>query len=156
MLTPTVWNLRIIFYPRVLQWVQRINQKKFQAPIHPEDPFSVGRLCPNMVIYGQKSTFDRKVVETKFVYQKWSEWHSYNISLSQESFCSKMLSELVNWPISDIGAYCKSKLHHVDLCVITNIWEELHWAPITNKSYLLHSSRKFTFFSGDAYIYAQI
>ena len=25
--------------------------------------------CPNMVKYGQKSTFDRKVVETPFFYQ---------------------------------------------------------------------------------------
>ena len=49
MLTP-VWYLRIIFYPRVLQWVQGITKKKFQAPIHPEDPFSVG--VP-MAKYGQ-------------------------------------------------------------------------------------------------------
>ena len=47
----------------------RNHQKKFQAPIHPEDPFSVGCLCPNMVKYGQKSTFDRKVIETQFFYQ---------------------------------------------------------------------------------------
>ena len=49
----------------------RNHQKKSQAPIHPEDPFSVGVPMPgpNMVKYGQKSTFDRKVVETQFFYQ---------------------------------------------------------------------------------------
>ena len=44
----------------------RNHQKKFQAPIHPEDPFSVGVPMPK---YGQKSTFDRKVVETQFFNQ---------------------------------------------------------------------------------------
>ena len=43
------------------------HQKKFQAQIYPKYFFSV---CPNMVKYGQKSTFDRKVVETPFFYQK--------------------------------------------------------------------------------------
>ena len=42
------------------------HQKKFQAQIYPKYFFSV---CPNMVKYGQKSTFDRKVVETPFFYQ---------------------------------------------------------------------------------------
>ena len=61
-----VWYLRLIFYPRLLQWVQRITKKKFHAQIYPKYFFSV---CPNMVKYGQKSTFDRKVVETPFFYQ---------------------------------------------------------------------------------------
>ena len=55
MLTPVCY-LRIIFYTRVLRWVQRITKKKFQAQIHPEHPFSD---CPNTVKFGQKSTFDR-------------------------------------------------------------------------------------------------
>ena len=81
--------LRIIFYLRLLQLMGLKNQqKKFQAPIHPEDPLPVPK-------YGQirtKATFDRKVVEIQFFNQNIHDEISLYIFLSLESFCSKMLS----------------------------------------------------------------
>ena len=52
-----------IFYPKVLQWAIRITNKKLQAQFHPEDPFLVVTPMPK---YGQKSTFDRKVLQSLF------------------------------------------------------------------------------------------
>ena len=49
MLTP-VWYLRIIFYPRGTAMGSKNQPKKCQAPIYPEDPFSVGAPIPK---YGQ-------------------------------------------------------------------------------------------------------
>ena len=50
-----------ISYHRVLQWPLRITKKKVQAQFHPEDPFWVVTPMPK---YSQKSTFDRKVLQT--------------------------------------------------------------------------------------------
>ena len=54
-----------ISYPKELQWAIRITKKKLQAQFHPEDPFLVVTLMPK---YGQKSTFDKKVLQTPFFY----------------------------------------------------------------------------------------
>ena len=43
--------------------------KKFQAPIHPEDPFSVGAPMPKHGQIRPKVNFDRKVVKTQFFYE---------------------------------------------------------------------------------------
>ena len=61
----SVRYLRGIAYPNILQWVVRITKKKLQAQFHPEDLF----LVVPMPKYGQRSTFDRKVVETQFFNQ---------------------------------------------------------------------------------------
>ena len=55
-----------ISYPKVLQWAIIITKKKLQAQFHPEDLFLVVTPMPK---YGQRSTFDRKGVETQFFNQ---------------------------------------------------------------------------------------
>ena len=89
-------NLRILgcditdyLLPQIaaIKWFKELT-KKFQAPIHPEDPLPVPK-------YGQirtKATFDRKVVEIQFFNQNIHDEISLYIFLSLESFCSKMLS----------------------------------------------------------------
>ena len=62
----SVRYLRGISYPNILQWVVRITKKKLQAQFHPEDLFLVVTPMPK---YGQRSTFDRKGVETQFFNQ---------------------------------------------------------------------------------------
>ena len=59
----SVRYLRGISYPNILQWVVRITKKKLQAQFHPEDLFLVVTPMPK---YGQKSTFDRNVLQTLF------------------------------------------------------------------------------------------
>ena len=90
MLTP-VWYLRTILYPRVLQWVQRINQKKLQAPIHPEDPFSLRAPMPKHGHIRPKVNFWQEGCRDSIFLPTWSEWHFKIISPNLESFSSKML-----------------------------------------------------------------
>ena len=69
MLTP-VWYLRIIFYPRVLQWVQRITKKSYKLKFIQNTPFQY------MPKYGQirpKVNFWQEGRRDSIFLPKWSE-----------------------------------------------------------------------------------
>ena len=93
-----------------------------------------------MVKYGQKSTFDRKVVQTQFFYQNDQNevlkifpliW----IHFALKCFLKWLIGQLeILWRINQDFAMLTPS------CVITNIWEVLHWALIKNENYLLHSN----------------
>ena len=82
----SVRYLRGISYPNILQWVVRITKKKLQAQFHPEDLFLVVTPMPK---YGQKSTFDRKVVETQFFNQNDRNWILKRFPSAQGHFALK-------------------------------------------------------------------
>ena len=85
----SVRYLRGISYPNILQWVVRITKKKLQAQFHPEDLFLVVTPMPK---YGQRSTLDRKVVETQFFNQNDRNWILRRFPSIQGHFALKCLN----------------------------------------------------------------